>query len=74
MTARHGEAATKKAMHEKKFTTETARPPPQKPPPTQFAEFGIFLDQELFTLRPQRLGGKFSEVIDSIIPKFQSSI
>ena len=64
MTARHGEAATKKEMHEKKFTTGD----------TEFAEIGVFLDQELFTLRLQRLGGEFSEVIDSIIPKFQSSI
>ena len=65
MTARHGEAATKKEMHEKKFTTETR---------SCSTEFGIFLDQELSILRPQRLGGEFSKVIDSIIPKFQSSI
>ena len=65
MTARHGEAATKKEMREKKFTTETR---------SCSTEFGIFLDQELSILRPQRLGGEFSKVIDSIIPKFQSSI
>jgi hypothetical protein len=28
---------------------------------TEFAEFGVFLDQELFTLRPQRLRGELSE-------------
>ena len=30
---------------------------------TEFTEIGIFLDQELFTLRPPRLGGEISELL-----------
>jgi hypothetical protein len=32
----------------------------------EFAEIGVFLDQELFTLRPPRLRGEFSPAIETI--------
>ena len=32
----------------------------------EFTEIGVFLDQELFTLRPQRLCGEFLFEIDTI--------